>query len=283
VSPAVRAGEIVGVAGAEGNGQRALLRGLIGIGRSAGDVVLDGKPLRRVSPAAALDAGISFQSGDRAVESVYGPLSVMDNSTAQLGADSGPFGLALAGRLRAAFGWASDQLGIVAVSPYQPISALSGGNQQKAVLARAALRRPKVLIVEEPTQGVDARSRMDIYRVLADAADHGIAVLVNSSDSAELAGLCDRVYVMSRGAVKELAGPATESEIVRSFVSAAGVAESHHAETSHRAGLAGRLMGRAFSQVPIIVLLVLSAIVAIYTGTRSDVFWTQQNLANLCC
>ena len=70
------------------------------------------------------------------------------------------------------------------------------------------MRRPKVLIVDEPTQGVDARARMDIYRVLSGAADEGIAVLVNSSDSAELEGLCDRIYVMSRGnVVRELTGP----------------------------------------------------------------------------
>src|SRR5206468_3027571 len=115
---------------------------------------------------------------------------------------------------------------IVAASPYQRIGDLSGGNQQKAVLARPSLRQPKVLVVDEPTQGVDARARMDIYRVLAGAAEDGVGVLVNSSDSAELAGLCDRVYVMSRGAiVQEFAEPPTETEIVRSFVSAAGAEE----------------------------------------------------------
>ena len=282
VALTVHKGEIVGVAGAEGNGQRHLLRGLIGIGHHAGDIVVDGKPLRRLNPPAALDAGISFQSGDRAAESVYSQLSVMDNSTTQLGEDSGPLGLALPGRLLKSFRQASDQLGIVAASPYQPISGLSGGNQQKAVLARPALRRPNVLIVDEPTQGVDARARMDIYRVLADAADDGIGVLVNSSDSAELAGLCDRVYVMSRGTVvTELAGPTTESEIVRSFVSAAQVVPDEVAVIAERAGRLGPIVSRALNQVPIIVLLVLLALVSIYTGTRSGVFWTQLNIANL--
>src|SRR5690349_4942039 len=118
VSLVVRPGEIVGVAGAEGNGQRALLRGLIGIGRDAGEVVVDGKPLRGHSPAAALDAGISFQSGDRAAESVYLQLSVMDNATVQLGSDAGPFGTALLRRLRPAFTKAQNELGIVAASPF---------------------------------------------------------------------------------------------------------------------------------------------------------------------
>jgi ribose transport system ATP-binding protein len=282
VSLMARPGEIVGVAGAEGNGQRALLRGVIGIGRDAGDVLVDGKPLRRHSPSAALDAGISFQSGDRAAESVYLELPVMDNATVQLGSDAGPFGLALLRRLRPAYMKSSNQLGIVAASPFQPISGLSGGNQQKAVLARPALRRPKVLIVDEPTQGVDARARLDIYRVLAAAADEGIAVIVNSSDSAELEGLCDRVYVMSRGQiVRELAGPTTEAEIVRSFVAAADVEESHPAQVSATGNVASRFLTRFSSHIPVLVLAVLIAVVAGYTGSQSDVFWSPLNLANI--
>lgn len=282
VSISVRPGEIVGVAGAEGNGQRAFLRGVIGEKRSSGEVLVEGKQVGRGGPSAALDAGISFQSGDRAVESVYGDLSVMENATAQLGADSGPFGLALPGRLREAFSKVTKQLGIVAASPYQPISSLSGGNQQKAVLARPALRRPKVLIVDEPTQGVDARARMDIYKVLSNAAEEGMAVLVNSSDSSELAGLCDRVYVMSRGTViQEISGPTTEAAIVRSFVSAAGVDENHVDQVPSDAGFASRLFARASSQFPIIVLLILMAIVAAYTGSQSSVFWSWPNLANM--
>lgn len=282
VSITVRPGEIVGVAGAEGNGQRALLRGLIGEKRTSGEILVDGKPVGRGGPSAALDAGISFQSGDRAVESVYSELSVMENATAQLGPESGPFGLALPGRLREAFGKVSKQLGIVAASPYQPISGLSGGNQQKAVLARPALRPPKVLIVDEPTQGVDARARMDIYRVLSSDAEKGMAVLVNSSDSAELAGLCDRVYVMSRGkVVQEIASPMTESAIVRSFVSAADVDQSHVDQVPSDAGLVSRLIARATSNFPIIVLLLLTAIVAAYAGSQSPFFWTWPNLANM--
>jgi ribose transport system ATP-binding protein len=282
VSLNVGSGEIVGIAGAEGNGQRAVLRGLIGIGRDGGEVLVDGKRARQATPSSSLQAGISFQSGDRAAESVFGQLSVMDNSTAQLRTDSGPLGLALPSRLRAAFGRASSALGIVAASPYQPISELSGGNQQKAVLARPALRRPHVLVLDEPTQGVDARARMDIYRVIADAADEGIAVLVNSSDSAELAGLCDRVYVMSRGTVvHELEGPTSEAAIVRGFVSAAGVDQHQPGHVADGAGAWSRLLAALATCLPIVVLLVLTAIVAIYTGTRSDVFWSPQNLATL--
>jgi ribose transport system ATP-binding protein len=281
VSLAVRGGEIVGIAGAEGNGQRALLRGLIGIGRSDGDIVVDGEVLTKHNPATALDAGINFQSGDRAAESVYGPLPVMDNLTIQSGAANGPGGLALLRRMKGAWKRSAAQFGIVAASPFQPISALSGGNQQKIVLARSTLRAPKVLVVDDPTQGVDARARMDIYRMLSDAAEDGTAVLVNSSDSSELAGLCDRVYVMSRGEISaELAGPTTETEIVRSFVSAGGIAERPDSRLTGSAWLA-RSLGRVIPYVPIIVLLLLSALLAIYTGAQSPVFWTGPNLANL--
>ena len=280
VSFSVRGGEIVGFAGAEGNGQRAVLRGVLGLGHSDGQVLVDGKEVKRLSPARVLEAGISFQSGDRAVESVFAPLTVMDNVTNQLGPNAGPLGLALGGRLRTAFAAASQQLAIVAASPYQPIGALSGGNQQKAVLARPALRKPKVLIVDEPTQGVDARARLDIYRMLVGAAEEGVAVIVNSSDSGELAGLCDRVYVMSRGEiVEEMTDPGSESAIVQSFVSAGDTAAIRQIRQS-KAGFLSRWRSRLALNVPVLILLALIAIVAIYTGTISDVFWSSRNLAN---
>jgi ribose transport system ATP-binding protein len=281
VSLSVRAGEIVGIAGAEGNGQRALLRGLIGVGHEGGKTLLDGKPLTRNHPAKALDAGISFQSGDRAADSIFGPLPVADNLTAQAGAATGPLGLTLLRRLRAMYASASARFGIVTASPFQPISALSGGNQQKIVLARPMLRTPKVLVVDEPTQGVDARARMDIYRMLADATAAGVAVLVNSSDSSELAGLCDRVYIMSRGRViQELTGPTTETEIVRSFVAAAG--DEHRGRTEQaRSSVLTRALGSLSSYIPIVVLAVLCASLALYVGSKSETFWTGPNLANL--
>jgi ribose transport system ATP-binding protein len=186
----------------------------------------------------------------------------------------------LLGRVLPSFSGVKKKLGIVNASPFQPIGALSGGNQQKAVLARPALRQPKILIVDEPTQGVDARARMDIYRVLSGAAEDGLGVLVNSSDSAELAGLCDRVYVMSRGkVVTELTGGTSESEIVKSFVSAADV-EAAEATGPGKGGGLRRFVSRNAAHVPIAVLLVLITAVSLYTYSQSDVFWTPFNLSN---
>ncbi len=282
VSLEVRAGEIVGVAGAEGNGQRALLRGIIGIDRTGGATTVAGKTSTRMSPASALADGISFQSGDRAAESTFAPLSVMANATIQLDRGAGPAGLALSRRLLPAFNRAKSQLGIVSASPHQPISGLSGGNQQKIVLARPALKAPKVLVVDEPTQGVDAKARLDIYKVLADAADDGLAVLINSSDSAELAGLCDRVYVMSRGTViNEMASPTTEREIVHSFVSATDVDRVEDLPVIGKSSWAARLLRHSAGLLPIAVLLVLIGAVGGYTASQTPVFWTSFNLANL--
>lgn len=283
VSVQVRAGEIVGVAGAEGNGQRALLRGIIGIERTGGKTTVAGKDRSNLTPASALSSGISFQSGDRVAESTFAPLSVMANATVQLDRDAGPWGLALSNRLLSAFNRAKKQLGIVSASPYQPISGLSGGNQQKIVLARPALKATKVLIADEPTQGVDAKARLDIYKVLADAADDGLAVLLNSSDSAELAGLCDRVYVMNRGTViKELSGPTTEREIVHSFVSATDVERiEDNLPIVGKSTLLAKVLARAAEFLPIIVLVLLNLLVAVYAGSKSDVFWSSFNLSNL--
>jgi ribose transport system ATP-binding protein len=121
---------------------------------------------------------------------------------------------------------------------------------------------------------------MDIYRVLSGAAEDGLGVLVNSSDSAELAGLCDRVYVMSRGkVVTELPGTTTESEIVKSFVSAADVKEAESANQGKGRGLR-HFVSRNAAHVPIAVLLLLITVVALYTHSRSEVFWTPFNLTN---
>ncbi len=279
ISLTVGAGEIVGIAGAEGNGQSQLLRGIIGMDASRGSIAVDGRELSHVSPNSALKAGISFQSGDRMKESVFPSVPVIDNATSQLGDASGPTGTSLTRRLLPAYRKASERLNIVAASPYMPVDGLSGGNQQKVVLARPWLRVPEVLIVDEPTQGVDARARLDIYQVLSQAAENGVGVLVNSSDSSELAGLCDRVYVMSRGVVvEEIVKPSSESQIVQSFVAATDVSEAA-VELRKPSGFRPWFL-RLSEHTPIVVLLILIGALALYTGSQNSVFWDSFNLNN---
>jgi ribose transport system ATP-binding protein len=276
----VRGGEIVGIAGAEGNGQRDLLRALVGQGNIGGQMEVDGKRVRFTGPHAALHAGVTFQSGDRAAESVFTTLSVLDNSTVQLAGETGPAGLAVRKRLLGRFGEAVRRLGIVAASPFQPIGALSGGNQQKIVLSRPTLKQPRVLIVDEPAQGVDAKARLEIYRMLSDAAESGVGVLVNSSDSSELAGLCDRVYIMSGGAItNELTEDITESKIVRSFVSSTEQAVNAGTEATRKARKVAAWT--TSPSVPVVVLLALVFGLSIFMHAHDATFLSPANLTNL--
>jgi ribose transport system ATP-binding protein len=222
VSFEVRPGEVVGLAGAEGNGQRELARALAGVVRGTGAVVLRGRPVDVSNPRRARRGGVDFISGDRAAESVFGALPVRENLTLVLGRQLGPAGLVLPRREAGSYQRIADALRIRAVSPFVPISMLSGGNQQKAVIGRAIAQPTAVVVADEPTQGVDAAARVEIYSALRSRADAGAAVVVCSSDAQELAGLCDRVLAMSRGrVVRELSGDAlTENAIVDAFVSA---------------------------------------------------------------
>jgi ABC-type sugar transport system ATPase subunit/ribose/xylose/arabinose/galactoside ABC-type transport system permease subunit len=280
ISVEVREGEIVGLAGAEGNGQRHLLRAIVGIGRSGGEVMVDGSRARISGPASALGAGIMFQSGDRATDSIFPTSSLLDNSTFQLGRASGPAGLALRHRLLSSFRSVVGRLGIVAASPYQPIGALSGGNQQKIVLSRPVLTQPKVLLVDEPTQGVDAKARLEIYGSLSAAAETGVAVVVNSSDSAELAGLCDRVYVMSDGAViDEVVGDLKEPDIVRRFVNVTEKREVQDATGLIRTRRFNALAASPF--LPVVILGLLIVALGAYTQSSNDVFLSPSNVTNI--
>jgi ribose transport system ATP-binding protein len=217
----VAKGEIVGIAGAEGNGQVQLLRALAGVERAVGTVTCDGRELDSRSPLAALRAGVVLLSGDRTGESLFPVLSVRANTTIQVLRRLGRFGFLNRRRERRTVGDLASRLRIRMASPEQPVQSLSGGNQQKVSLTRPFLRGDvKVILAEEPTQGVDVAARFDIYDALREKAREGVATIVKSSDPLELAGLCDRVVVMSRGTiVDEISGDELgERRIVEAIV-----------------------------------------------------------------
>jgi ribose transport system ATP-binding protein len=199
----VASGEIVGIAGAEGNGQVQFLRALAGAERATGGVATcDGTQLDSSSPLGPLRAGVVLLSGDRASESLFPVLSVRANSTIQVLRRLGRLGLVNRRRERRAVDDLVGRLSIRTASIEQPVQTLSGGNQQKVSLTRPFLRGDvKVILAEEPTQGVDVAARFDIYGALREKAKEGVATIVKSSDPLELAGLCDRVVVMSRGTI----------------------------------------------------------------------------------
>jgi ribose transport system ATP-binding protein len=229
VSFTLDAGEIVGIAGAEGNGQPQLFDCLAGrVPPKAGRVVCDGKELSLISTHEAVNAGIMLLPGDRKREALMPVLGVRVNATIQSLQRFSVFGFLRRGAEGKATSALVDELEIRTPSLEQPVEFLSGGNQQKVSVSRSFLREPSVILAYEPTQGVDVGSRFDIYKALRSRTDGGAAMLVKSSDPIELSGLCDRVLVMSRGAiVEEIPGDELdEQRITEAIVRGPGLSRS---------------------------------------------------------
>jgi ribose transport system ATP-binding protein len=199
----LRRGEVFGIAGLMGSGRSELVRALFGLEpRASGRIVLGGREfaLSGASPARRLAQGFGYLSEDRRREGLALQLSVADNLTAtRFSACSPGWGWLDLDRQRAAAGRWIDALHIRAAAPAQPVRTLSGGNQQKVAIGRLLHQDAEVLLLDEPTRGIDVGSRAQIYEAIARAAAQGKAVLLVSSYLPELFGLCDRLAVMSRG------------------------------------------------------------------------------------
>ena len=277
----VRSGEIVGLAGIEGEGQREFIRAAAGIDRrSAGEVRVKDVKVSRDFTGAFRQAGIGFISDDRHAEGVFLNLTLRENfSLGFLGAISrhGVIDRAAeAGRAKKII----DSLRIRAASAESKLNELSGGNQQKALLGREISAEPKVLLVDEPTKGVDIGARSEIYQRLRALADSGMAVLVSSSDGIELEGLCDRVLIFARGRiVHELAGPAvTDAAITEANLTATV------SRTSKIAAGAADPRWRDFlasDHFPALVLAVLTLIILGGTQTLNPYFLSAFSLKSI--
>lgn len=206
--------EIVGLAGLEGQGQIEITRAIYqGETLTAGKILLDGKAIRHSGPAGGIGAGIGLIPEDRKVEGLFLPLSVASNISAGLLSGRGLGRPAATARKEIAE--QVKRLRIRLRNVGQPIRELSGGNQQKALLARWLVRGMKLLICEEPTRGVDIGAKSEIYAVLRELADSGVPVLVTSRELPELIGLCDRIVVVRNGGtVAEFVGEAATEETV---------------------------------------------------------------------
>jgi ABC-type sugar transport system ATPase subunit len=190
----VHAGELIGLAGLEGHGQDTFLHALRGADVSfAGRVICGDRALS--SPAQAMSAGVAYVPRDRRGEAVFPTLSITENFALPTMAQDQRAGLlaprSAARRLLAYV----DQLGIRMGSPRQPITALSGGNQQKVIVARWLAARPRVLLLNDPTRGVDLNAKRDLYELLERIASDGVAVVMLSSEVDEHVELMDRVLV----------------------------------------------------------------------------------------
>jgi erythritol transport system ATP-binding protein len=198
----VRKGEIVGIYGLLGSGRTELMETLAGLDRpETGVVKVYGNPVVLTSVAASIRAGLALAPEDRQKDSLLPGLSIRENiSLAALGEFSHRGLLSRAEealRVRAV----AAQVQISAVDLELPVTTLSGGNQQKVVLARCLIQRPRVLLLDEPTRGVDVRAKADIYCALRELATQGLSILFTSSEIEETRLLADRVLVMSRGRI----------------------------------------------------------------------------------
>jgi len=230
VSFTVRPGEVVGLAGLRGQGHEAIGRGIAGVLPCAGgSVEVGGRSHRLRSPAEAIALGIGFVSGKRAEEALAGTMTVRENlylNPMNFGATS--FALRHNNAERRECALVLHRFDVRPPQPDRDISTLSGGNQQKVVLARWAGRRYRVLVLEDPTMGVDVGAKAQIYHMLADDAASGTAMVVVSSDLDELAQICDRVLAFSRGQiVAELSRAEITVEALTRAVGGVGEAPAH--------------------------------------------------------
>ena len=213
----LRAGEIVGVAGLEGSGKGALGRAIAGDEPfESGAMEIGGRTARPESARSAIEAGVGRLSDDRKREGLLIQQSVRDNATLTQRAFAGALSSPTAGPMADA---ETDrrlrQLDVRAASFDQEIRSLSGGNQQRVIIARWLARDPEVLVFCEPTRGVDVAAKAAIYRIMRDLAERGRAILMISSDLPEIVGVSDRIVVMREGAIAgELPGGVTEEDVM---------------------------------------------------------------------
>jgi ribose transport system ATP-binding protein len=284
----VRSGEIVGLAGIAGNGQTEFMRALAGLESATGDVRLGDRPLKLGRPDAARAAGVAYLPADRHNEGLLMGMTVRENTSLSALPQFASHGVVDRSKEDEAVEQQRRALDIRTTSIESDVATLSGGNQQKVVLARALLGEPALVLAEEPTQGVDAGAHIEIYRILRRVADGGTPVVVLSSDALELEGLCDRVVVFSRGTIiGSLEGDRVTADMIgRTIVTAT----SHRRQREHQQRgrprpaetSAERL--RRFAKgdyAPSLVLALVIVLLALYTWNDNGRFLSPFNLTSM--
>jgi len=218
----VREGEIVGLVGLLGAGRTELLQSIYGAapsGRHSGLLEVDGRPAGSRSIRSAMVHGVGFVPDDRRGSGLVATRNVTENLVLADLKRLSSGGFVRRRRLIEAVRWAFTALGIKAASGTAAILSLSGGNQQKVVIGRALLRKPRLLLLDEPTRGVDVGAKADIYHLVRSLTATGLAVIVASSELPELAGWCDRLVVLRRGRVAAEVPPDTDPAVILSLAS----------------------------------------------------------------
>jgi rhamnose transport system ATP-binding protein len=200
VSFELRRGEIVGLAGFVGAGRTEVARAIFGIDTlEAGRISIEGRPFHPWSPRAALKRGLAYLPEDRLTQGLVQPMSIAANASMAVLPQLTPAGLLRPRAERSLARRFMDQLRIRATSPAQVVRSLSGGNQQKVVLSKWLAAEPRILILDEPTHGVDVGTKADVHRTISHLATEGLSILLISSELPEILGMSDRVLVMREG------------------------------------------------------------------------------------
>ncbi|GAC1465521.1 MAG: sugar ABC transporter ATP-binding protein [Isosphaeraceae bacterium] len=200
----LRAGEVLGVAGLLGAGRTELLEAFFGAGVKppGGQVVLDGRPVRFRNPGEAIAAGVALVTEDRKTLGLFDAMTVAENITiASLERFCWPGGVVIPARESSGVAERIAQLGIKTSSPRAAVTSLSGGNQQKCILARWLLTDPKVLLLDEPTRGIDVGAKAEIYALIRRLARSGVGIMMTSSELPELLAVADRILVLCEGRI----------------------------------------------------------------------------------
>jgi galactofuranose transport system ATP-binding protein len=229
VSIELRRGEVLGLGGLLGAGRTETAKAIAGaLTLDSGQVTVAGAPLRRRSITGAIRAGVTLLPENRATEGIIPTLSIRDNIALAALPRLSRFGMVSGARIDRVVNTFMRRLQIKATSPDQVVGALSSGNQQKVLLARWLAMQPKVLLLDEPTRGIDVAAKAQLQELLDELAVGGLAILLISSDLEELVSGCDRVVVLRDGAVAaELTGPEVTAEgIIAAMASARPAGES---------------------------------------------------------
>ncbi len=220
VSLQLHDGELLGIGGLKGQGQRDLLLAIFGDIPCKGEVQISGEVVHFKHPKQAIDKGVALVPGERAKEGLLFIRSILENLFVPSWARYG-FPLRI-GRAQADGLKVGTSLNLKMAGLDEPVSSLSGGNAQKVVIGKWLLRNPKLLLLDDPTKGVDVGTKAEFYRLLAQLCEQGTAILFYSSDDDELLGLCDRVLVLHDGVIRsELSGETlTKSNLIAASLGA---------------------------------------------------------------
>jgi ribose transport system ATP-binding protein len=280
----LRCGEIVGLGGIQGNGQTRVARALAGLLPTRGTVSIRGKSVSTASPSQSIASGIVYLSSDRRREALFLPHSIKHNVILPHLSQLSRAGVMDGRRETAAAQTVIDRLRVQPPDMEYRAQYLSGGNQQKVAVGRWLDAKPLVYIFDEPTQGVDVGTKLELYRIMRQLAADGAAILILSTDVIELLGMCDRILVMSHGRIVDevAAADATEERIVGSAVKAGegnGRAAPREATGAERKTASPPSLAQRWISAALVLALVV--VIGLYTQQQSEFFLRPRNLSNI--